>query len=394
MNTLYSDAIPPCTEGIFLSMADRLIFWIGGFIVFLVTSFLLTGTLISKTMRQQPGDLIFGIALSDFLLSIYWMLNASFAKQVDNPDFCVPVGALGVFAASGEFVYNVAFSLFLIISLRNALRQTHIPKKAFHLVALLSISIYVGILLYIGEIGKTMVGTCAIKAQCASTFYSYFGIGLVGSYACLGVFTYIYLRKNVPKCERAHSRRARFLFYYLKYTFVCVAIYLMLFITTLFTTINVRKGDKPKDYDWINSFYNFFKLCSPVILSIFRLNDPSINSVVKKSLLFWKKEKAQAQEDQATKALLVEDTEENRKNNDPSLYESLCESGHIFSLPKHRKIELTYTLISCVLYSAKCGVNGETDNIHNRRSYHRYRHERFFLVNKDEITTALPPLTP
>jgi len=104
--------------------------------------------------------------------------------------------------------------------------------------------------------------------------------------------------------------------------------------------------------------------------------------------LFWKKEKTQASEDQATRALLVEDNEKN----DPSLYESILESGQIFSLPKHRKIELTYTLISCMLYSAKCGVNGETDNIHNRRSYHRYRHERFFLVNKDEITGVLPPL--
>jgi len=399
LDTIFNGSIPECTEGIILSMTDRLIFWIGGFIIFLVTSFILIGTLVSKTMREQPGDLIFGIALSDFILSIYWMINASFAGQVDNPNFCVPVGALGVFAAGGEFVYNAAFSIYLIISLRNALRQSVIPKKAFHLIALTITSIYVGVLLSTGEIGKTMVGTCAIRAQCESTIYSYFGIGMVASYALLGVFTYIYLRKNVPKCERAHSRRARFLFYYIKYISMCIAVYLMLFISTLLTTLEVRHGDKPRQYDWINSFYNFFKFCSPVILSIFRLNDPSIKSVVKKSLLFWKKPKPAAGNSlqaQQTRALLGsnddeegEDMERNERIN-TDLYESVL--GGIFSLPKHRKIELTYTLISCVLYTAQCCTNEETENVYNERSNNRYKHERFFLVNKEEITTTLPPL--
>src|SRR4051794_24672683 len=78
-----------------LSDADRFTFWIGGTLVMFSTLFLIIGNIRFKELRKQPGDLILGIALSDFALSIHWIVLAIWPDQVEDELFCKINGVVG-----------------------------------------------------------------------------------------------------------------------------------------------------------------------------------------------------------------------------------------------------------------------------------------------------------
>ena len=157
-----------------LSETDRIIFWGGAVILLPVTIFILIGAIFSKRLRAQPGDLILGMILSNAYLSIHWILMATFYKEADNPTFCSTIGALAVTALTTEYCYNVSFSFFLIFSLRNALTQSRIPQKLFHIFSLGVPAAYVTFLILQDGTGKTISGTCFIKDKCVNSPTNYF----------------------------------------------------------------------------------------------------------------------------------------------------------------------------------------------------------------------------
>ncbi len=207
-----------------MTIENRILFIIGGSIVAIATSFLILGAFKFRELRKQPGDLILCVAIFDLMLALHWVSLAiySLGGPIANDEiFCQINGALGTLAGANEYLYNVCFSLFLVESMRNALKQDKIPKKSFHVVSL-TVSIFGTLfMLYKGKIGKTFAGTCSIKSSHDPSYgpsaSSLAGPLIAFSYAVLGGFTYRYIKKNAPKCATAHSKRSEFLIYYNRY---------------------------------------------------------------------------------------------------------------------------------------------------------------------------------
>ena len=69
--------------------------------------------------RKSPGDIIFAIALSDFLLAIYWLANGIYYIHNDTPplqngSFCQTSGFIAMVGATGSYIYNCAYILILL----------------------------------------------------------------------------------------------------------------------------------------------------------------------------------------------------------------------------------------------------------------------------------------
>ena len=65
-----------CTEAIKLSETNAYIYLIGTPISILSSLIFIIGFIKYEHLRRRPGDLIFGISISNFLLSSQWFLTA------------------------------------------------------------------------------------------------------------------------------------------------------------------------------------------------------------------------------------------------------------------------------------------------------------------------------
>jgi len=362
----------------FLTTQDRFIFWIGGTLALLATLFLVIGSIRFKDLRKQPGDLIVGIALSDMALAIHWLTLATWYEHVTIPEFCHTVGALGVFAASSEYFYNIAFNFFLITSLRNALKQARIPQKTFHMVTLSLSAIFLIVLFHQGKIGRTAVGTCSIiPSDNQGGFAKNLASVIVGSYAFVGLFTLYYIRKNAPKCAQSHSKRTHFILYYSRYIIASIIIYSSIAVTN-FLTVQFNLA-------WVNSLYNIVKLCGPIVLSFIRYNDPLIKKIMIRTIFFWKKPvPSQSIQD----PLIIHAYDTHSKS-------VASENEFVFNaLSAERRVEIIYTLLSCVLYSDYIERNQAriSSNIIDMKENNPYKHQRLHQIGDNAIRYLFPEI--
>ena len=393
----FDDDDDKCLENVIMSDLDRYIFWIGGSLTFLTTFFLVIGSIRFKELRKQPGDLIIGIAVSDLALCIHWLTLATFREQINNHNFCQVVGAIGTYAGMNEFLYNVGFSIFLILSLRNALKQAKIPKNRFHLVTLTVSTVYLINMLIKNDIGKTLAGTCSIKSKCHVGFFNYFGSIIAVAYALLGLFTYYYIKRNSPRCAQAHSKRTKFLFYYLRYNIACTIIYFFIAFTNVLVTIlnNPDKGERK--FAWINSLFNMAKLSSPLVLSIIRFGDPMIRKYWLKTFFFWRK----SEESEIKEPFIEKNPDENHISlgNSQNLKDksAMGEQEFLFNeLSSDWRTELTYTVLSCVLYASKLPLKNTKNSFLAQtvdiQSKNPYKHEKVIQIEEDSFKEDLPQI--
>ena len=401
-----------CLKGIILPVIDRYIFWIGGSITLIASFFLILSYIKFKELRKQPGDLILGIALSDFLLSLHWVILATWHKEVDHQTFCLINGSIGVIAGLNEFLYNIAFSLYLLLSLKNALKQVKIPRNSFHIFNVCLTSAVLGHLLYEEKIGKTLAGTCSLKATCSEGFTVSFGPVLALFYAFLGCYTYYYIQKNAPRCKRVHNKRTNFLLYYLRYIALSSVLYIIIAAINVASTILVRPKDLRK-HTWLISVFNISKLFSPLLLTFFRYNDPVIKKAMIKTLLFWRSADDKLKEPLIRKEIekpvelhVLNNIRGATSSNHPnpkgfnrlesqmlSNRSSFEDEFAVNELSLSKKMEITYTLLSCVLYGYR--MEHESTMLTNTLTYERkpdnpYKHQVVHFLEEDAVLQALP----
>lgn len=366
-----------CLDTVFLSTTDQVIFLFGGSIAILASSFLIIGYFRFKKLRKQPGDLILGISISDLILSIQWIILALFPEDVNDSAFCTTIGLFGTFAGYNEYMYNVMFCIYLIVSLKNALTQSKIPRKFFHIFNI-GFSVLAVIFLYLkGDIGKTLFGTCSIKSSCSTNGFSMTAPLIALAYICLAGYTYYYIKKKGPVCMRANKQRAQFLEYYLRYIFASSFFFMLIGFTQF---VYVGLYDEGYSDAWLQSFGNASKLCIPLVLSFVRYKDPLIQGVMRR-VIFCKSNKpnqakidpkeASPLEKFATK-LLPFGEDDNDEDEDFILKE----------LQTTRKIELTYTLLSCVYY-AQTPTQNIDDQISLIDANQIYKQTRVFMIDRD-----------
>ena len=386
-----------CLKGVFLLPADRWIFWIGGLLVLFATCFLILSAIRFKEVRSQPGDLILGIALSDFLLAIHWLILATWYKEVDNPVFCTVVGAIGTFAGFNEFLYNSTFSIFMIISLRNALTQAKIPKKVFHIFNVAISGGYLIFSLLMGHVGKTLVGTCSIRSSCNTpSFYNYAGPAIVAIYTLIGLTTYCYIKKNVASCSQIHVKRTKFLLHYLVYVIISIVVYSIIASANLIQAIvlkNPSDENEVKGKLWANYLYNISKLCSPLVLSIVRFNDPFLRKAMRRTLCCWHKRRTDSMN-----TSLIQLEAPNYETGGEQMPEEESASSFEFTfiqLNNNRKLELTLTLLSCVMYAyqkkdRRTGEMLRSTKLHDNKTHNPHKKEQTFVIDDQTIKTSLP----
>lgn len=395
-----------CLEKVHLSDLDAWIFWIGGSILFILSFFLILGSIRFKELRKQPGDLILGVAISDLILSTHWILLASYRELINNYNFCQIVGAVGTFGGINAFIYNSAFSLFLIVSLRNAIKQSKIPKYSFHFICLFLSSAYLIYLIIANDIGKTLVGTCSIKSKCTLSFYNFFGSAVSILYAIFGTFTYFYVKRNMPVCSKAASKRTRFLAYYQTYNIVCTLSYFFIATTNILDTIlnEPHHHENTVNFVWINTLYNIAKVTSPLILTLIRFNDPTIKKFVWKTIFFKRRD---SNYKEVREALMSQDlisanpsTGNGHDLEDNDKMNSFSSNEFVFNqLSSNRRVEMTFTLIACVMFgnihrtrriSPEDPLTVRKTSDKSRRN--PYKHEEVYLIEERTIAQDIPEI--
>ena len=107
-------------------------------------SFFLIYTYIKiKQCRTQPGDLFLGVSISDFILCVHWFLSALVSpfgiwKEPIQSEgtFCQINAFFSTSAGQLEFLYNSCFCIYMFMILKNALFQSRVLKKSFHVMAI------------------------------------------------------------------------------------------------------------------------------------------------------------------------------------------------------------------------------------------------------------------
>jgi 1-phosphatidylinositol-4-phosphate 5-kinase len=95
-----------------------------------------------KECKIQPGDLMLGISISDFVLSIHWLVSALFSKygpfkhtihDIRGSLFCKINAIFSTAAGVNSFLYNTSFCICIIMMIRKPLDKTEKKyKKYFH----------------------------------------------------------------------------------------------------------------------------------------------------------------------------------------------------------------------------------------------------------------------
>jgi len=384
-----------CLKFVQLSTPDRVIFWIGGTIIVIASLFFLRGYTQFKALRKQPGDLILGMVLSEVLLAANWLVIAAWPKLVDDEYSCTILGSAAIAANILNNLYNAGFSIFLIISLRNALKRDKIPRRGFHIIIILLVGSIMGFLFYQNDFGKNLSATCSIKYHCDMALYNYRTIFVMVSYTLLGTYTFHYIKKNTPKGQNVKAKRIQFLIYYQRYILAAIVITAtILFANLINTVLNQLQTNNPENLQFglwsslASSFYNISKLCEPLVLLAIRYRDPLIRRKIAKAISTWKKKQS---EKPIKQGLLsgdnTADIEQAIKMRAGSEMSHLSENEFIFNkLSDNRKVEITYTLLSSLLYANH--VQSQPDD-QNKKPY---QHVKLIPIEDDLIKSDLPPV--
>ncbi|KAL4488388.1 hypothetical protein ABPG72_019238 [Tetrahymena utriculariae] len=234
-----------------------------------------------KESRKQPSDIIFFISISDLILSIHWFSSAVYAiskSQVpDNDDiFCQINSFFSITSGSIEYLYNVFFCIFLITRIRNTIKGFRIKKSFIHFFTIIgSIGFYL-LLKFQGRAQLNLYGVCSYKVDSTSWII---GASIFVVYIFISWLTIYYFKKYVPNITAFVKHRTEFLqFYYFNLIFISIS-WSILVASNIVVGINCSYELSP----FLNIFItvgNIIKLVTPIVLSIVRYFDPTLQGCI------------------------------------------------------------------------------------------------------------------
>lgn len=140
--------------------------------------------------------------------------------------------------------------------------------------------------------GLSLFGTCSFKYHPGFPFA---GILLVLGYTIVSCYTIYYFKNAVPDDEKYLEEKNNFAKYYYRYIFASCIIWTteaVCFSIAGFNCSYFHKG-------WLLIFItigNTAKLCTPMVLSILRYNDPTIKKSIEKVFRkFWPKKRVRVE---------------------------------------------------------------------------------------------------
>lgn len=224
-----------------LKFIDALIFVIFGPIAAICCILLILSFIMYPELRNQPGDILLAISISELVLSIHWTVSASryFYHNMNPPNndsiFCFTNAVVAMGFGSLEYLYNYSFSIFLIFKIRNILKEKTIPKFVFHVISVLIVAGVLLTLFLTKSFGKNIFGTCSMKV--ISNFPKLGGLVYL-AYLFLSMFTIWYFRKHVPRDPKFEELRKGYLDYYYKYILAVLVIWGIQSMSTIISEYN------------------------------------------------------------------------------------------------------------------------------------------------------------
>lgn len=269
-----------------LRWIDSIVFVSLGVVTFFSTLFIILTFVKYPQMREPPGDIILGISISEFVLTIHWMISAGrFLTYPDEPPesegtFCKTNAIFSMMAGTFEFLYNCCFCIYVIFKVKSVLKGGTIKRIYFHILCFSITLILMIILGFMNNLGKNLFGTCSVKAV---SKFPLIGPLLLVIYVLIAGATIYYFKKYVPNDERFKQMKEDFLNYYYKYVKACCIIWSILAFCNIAAVANCYSSDG--GVAGLNIFLtlgNISKLFTPLVLSFIRYQDPFLNKKVKR----------------------------------------------------------------------------------------------------------------
>ena len=351
-----------------------------------------------KRLRQPPGDLIFGISVAELMLSSHWIVSSVFSKGVymdlsNDCAFCITNAVFSTSAGFLEYCYNICMCIYLVKSLRNALKASRVPGKSLHILTLTLTFCCIIYALSTDKLGKTLFGTCSIKWT-PRAYSAYGGPVIVLLYAFISFNTFIYVRRNAPQCEKSSHRVTEFLKNYNKYIICSTIIWAVYAFMNLAATIVQNSNSHPEHLiRIIGTIGNIAKLSTPLVLTIIRYNDKAIKKTMKKLVYFWRSDDSKTTNidlisHQPSASLLPNEMYQSARDED----RNLNVGGGILS--KDLRIQLTHTILSGILFTTKV-IQMDNVSIDHRelsKNPDAYSQAKEFQISKEIIQEYLPEI--
>ena len=406
-------AVDPAVVTAKLQLPDFVMFVTLNLISLFGSGVLCAGFLKFKKLRAPPGDIIFGISVGDFILSLHWIVSSIFSGHIggiadlsNNCAFCVTNAVFSVTAGFLEYFYNVCLCFYLMQSLRNALKAARMYKRTFHVV---SITCSLGATLWLlttNRLGKTLFGTCSLKYTQTSPS-AYLGPVVVFLYAIISSYAFFFIKRYAPRCENSDKAVMDFLSYYNRYLIISVIIWSGIAITNMMATIiesDLADGTISRSLYITGITGNFFKMLTPLVLTIVRYNDKSLKVIMQRLVFFWRPSYHQVVPREEVAASLTQGLSYSMQRSDhvASLIEGDQEAVggvHVqtiggIQIAKDLRIQLTYTILSGILYTCK-DVGSQNKHIDIKeavRNSESYLTPKEYPISHQAVQSELPHL--
>ncbi|CAD8115621.1 unnamed protein product [Paramecium sonneborni] len=284
-NTNLSDQ--ELSQEIKLLILDQYFFLIIPIFAFCLTVIIMWSFVIYPKTWKMPGDIIFFISFCEALLcvhwfstSIYFMIN-QISPQSDGL-FCQINSMISIFAGTGEITYNLIFCLYVRITLKEQFAARKKLRIILHSIAWFIMILVTLTAKLFNYNGLSLFGTCSLKYNPG---FNIGGLVLVFLNTFISIMTIIYIQKAVPENQRYLNLIGKLTRYYSSYITAQFFIQLIQALSYILVGFNCTKFHE----GWLLIFItieNSAKLCTPFVLSILRLKDPTIKRQI---LGFWKK---------------------------------------------------------------------------------------------------------
>lgn len=274
-------------------------FWVFitfGWIAWISSLLLVVGFLLLKKLRDPPGDIIFGLSIADLGLTTHWLVSAIWSGHLArdlslDPTFCTINSAISIGSAVLAYCYSISLNYFLVKRMGNALRDSEIPKYRYHVFSVITCIYLVGYSYNNDLMGLNAYGTCSIKKvedpSLRLNLLVLASMLLVIINGIYGIYTYFYIKANIPKSDRINHQASEFLSYYNTYVFVSFVVWFLASVAALGQYI--FEPESVEDSNFWPPLASFFKSLLPLILTVIRYNDPMVKAQIKQLLILWKR---------------------------------------------------------------------------------------------------------
>ncbi len=237
------------------------------------SSFIIITFIKYKQCRKQPGDIILGISVADFILSSHWFITALFSNHGrfgphtdEDSLFCHINAVFSVIGGVFTFLYNVSFCLYVILVIRNALKKSTIWRKRFHVVVFTFTFIILLYCIWNKTLGQTKYGTCSMKSSSKKAYFSFVPLILFIIFAWV---TLVYIRMRLPNAKKILKAKNELITFYSIYILIISVFYLMIAIMFMY---NSTKDEVVSfNHKMINTAGNIAKIANSVILGFIRV---------------------------------------------------------------------------------------------------------------------------